>query len=100
MKGLSGVGDREIELSGHAQNGSVLLTVRDRGPGIPAGEQAHVTKPFARLDSADRKETPGAGLGLSLAEACMDAHGGRLEIRNRTGGGAEVSLVLPAEEPS
>ncbi|MEE8106597.1 MAG: HAMP domain-containing sensor histidine kinase [Planctomycetota bacterium] len=89
---------KEIELSGCVQNGNVLLTVRDRGPGIPASEQAHVTKPFARLEGADRKETPGAGLGLSLAEACMQAHGGRLEIRNRAGGGAEVSLVLPTEE--
>jgi signal transduction histidine kinase len=91
--------ERRVELLGAASNGSVKLTVRDRGPGIPLPERARVLRPFVRLEAADRKETPGAGLGLSLAVSCMEAHGGRVEIEGGPLGGAAVSLVLPAEQP-
>jgi signal transduction histidine kinase len=88
-------GGGHAELSGAAENGSVRLTVRDRGPGIPAEDRARVLKPFVRL----HQDAPGAGLGLSLAVSCMEAHGGRVEIGVGAGGGAAVSLVLPAEKP-
>jgi signal transduction histidine kinase len=90
--------DRRIELSGAAANGSVKLTVRDHGPGIPVRHRDQVLQPFTRLERADRKETPGTGLGLSLVVACMEAHGGRVEIGTGADGGAAVTLVLPAEE--
>ncbi len=86
-------GAGHVELSGAAENGSVRLTVRDRGPGIPAADRERVLKPFVRLNS----DAPGAGLGLSLAVSCMEAHGGSIEIGEGAGGGAAVSLVLPAE---
>lgn len=86
-------GGGSVELSGAAENGSVRLTVRDRGPGIPAADRARVLEPFVRLSP----DGPGAGLGLSLAVSCMEAHGGRVEIGEGAGGGAAVSLVLPAE---
>ncbi len=85
-----------IELTGAASNGSVRLTVRDHGPGIPVAHREEVLRPFARLESADRKETEGVGLGLSLVVACMEAHGGRVEWGG--GGGAAVTLVLPVDE--
>ncbi|MCK6458643.1 MAG: sensor histidine kinase, partial [Planctomycetes bacterium] len=89
-------GGGSVELSGAAENGSVRLTVRDRGPGIPAADRARVLEPFVRLSP----DGPGAGLGLSLAVSCMEAHGGRVEIGGGEGGGADVSLVLPAEASS
>lgn len=89
--------DRRIELSGARANGSVKLTVRDHGPGIPVRHRDHVLQPFTRLERADRKETKGTGLGLSLVVACMEAHGGRVEIGAGTDGGAAVTLVLPTE---
>ncbi|MFI5403144.1 MAG: sensor histidine kinase, partial [Planctomycetota bacterium] len=86
-------GGGQVELSGAAENGSVRLTVADRGPGIPAADRERVLQPFVRL----HEDAPGAGLGLSLAVSCMEAHGGRVEIQGGAGGGAAVSLVLPAE---
>ena len=85
--------DPRLSLSGIAANGTVRLTVRDHGPGIPVGWRDEVMRPFTRLERADRKETEGAGLGLSLVVACMDAHGGRVEWGDAEG--AEVTLVLP-----
>ncbi|MEM8884098.1 MAG: HAMP domain-containing sensor histidine kinase [Planctomycetota bacterium] len=87
--------DPRIELTGTASNGHVRLAVRDYGPGIPAGQRADVLRPFARLERADRKETPGTGLGLSLVQSTMEAHGGRVEVHAAAGGGARVELVLP-----
>ena len=91
-----GGADRRIALSGEARNGCVRLAVRDRGPGIPVADRERVLQPFARLESADRKATPGTGLGLSLVKACMEAHGGRVEIGG--GPGAEITLVLPCHQ--
>jgi two-component system phosphate regulon sensor histidine kinase PhoR len=89
--------ERRIELGGATEEGTVRITVSDHGPGIPVGQRARVLAPFARLESADRMETRGAGLGLSLVKACMDAHGGHLEIRDAGQEGAAVTLILPAE---
>ncbi len=87
--------NRCVELVGGAENGHVRLTVRDAGPGIPVEARARVMRPFTRLESADRKETGGVGLGLSLVRSCMKAHGGCVEIAGQGGAGAVVSLVLP-----
>jgi len=92
-----GAADRRIELTASAEDREVRLAVRDHGPGIPASERTRVLRPFHRLERADRKETAGAGLGLSLVVATMEAHGGRVEIKGAFEGGARVSLVLPVE---
>jgi signal transduction histidine kinase len=92
--------DRRIELGGTIRDGEAWLTVRDHGPGIPVGERSRVLQPFHRLESADRKETAGTGLGLSLVVATMEAHGGRVEIESGGDQGACVSLVLPLESES
>ena len=94
------MGDRRIRLEASAGNGHVRVTVKDHGPGIPAQDRNRVLRPFARLESADRKETPGTGLGLSLVVSCMEAHGGRIEIGEMQGGGAAVTLILPVKEKS
>ncbi|MHC4407818.1 MAG: sensor histidine kinase, partial [Planctomycetota bacterium] len=88
--------DKRILLAGSAANGQVRLAVRDHGSGIPVGDRERVLSPFTRLESADRKETPGTGLGLSLVVSTMEAHGGRVEVGKAPGGGAEITLVLPA----
>lgn len=91
--------DRRILLGAVAEEGRLRLFVRDRGPGIAPEDRARVLEPFTRLARAERDATPGAGLGLSLANACMEAHGGSLEIGGGAGEGAVVSLVLPLDAP-
>jgi len=76
-----------------ADGPSVLLTVEDEGPGIPVGDRARVVEPFVRLDPS--RANGGLGLGLALVARIAAMHQGRLEIGERSGGGARISLILP-----
>jgi signal transduction histidine kinase len=78
--------------------GEVRLAVSDNGPGVPADKRGEVTKRFFRLDASRSK--PGTGLGLSLVEAVMELHGGRLELSatdeaNSETPGLTVTMVFP-----
>jgi signal transduction histidine kinase len=71
------------------------IVIVDRGPGIPTDQLDQVFEPFYRLESSRSRETGGAGLGLSVARDCAQAHGGRLILRNGAEGGLEAELSLP-----
>jgi signal transduction histidine kinase len=72
----------------------VRIVVRDTGPGIPAAELPRI---WERLYRGDRsRSTPGLGLGLSLVQAIVRAHGGTVAARNLPEGGAEFSVRLPS----
>ena len=73
----------------------ISLQVRDRGPGIPRDEHERVFEPFYRGGAAERNATPGSGLGLSLVRHVVRAHGGRVHVDGREGGGAAVVVELP-----
>jgi two-component system osmolarity sensor histidine kinase EnvZ len=73
--------------------GKVCIEVRDRGPGIPEGDIERLKRPFTRLDSS-RRGPSGSGLGLAIVERIARAHGGRLELAPREGGGLVARLVL------
>ena len=75
---------------------SATLVVEDRGPGIPEADIAQMMDPFTRGDPSRNTVTGGAGLGLALARAIAEQHGGRLTLRNRPGGGLRAELSLPA----
>jgi signal transduction histidine kinase len=71
----------------------VRIAVRDTGPGIPDEELPHI---WERLYRGDRsRSTPGLGLGLSLVQAIVQAHGGAVAARNLPEGGAEFTVKLP-----
>lgn len=77
----------------------VRLSVADNGPGIPENKRSEVVKRFVRLDESRSK--PGTGLGLSLVEAVMELHGGRLELSathtdGRAMPGLTATMVFPA----
>jgi len=76
--------------------GWVAISVRDAGPGIPAGDRLRLIRPFERGDASRNRETGGAGLGLSIVQGFADRHGGSLELGDAAGGGAVVTLRLPA----
>ncbi len=84
----------EIRLS--AQGDEALIDVLDRGPGLPPGEESRVFERFYR--AADGHRALGTGLGLTIAEAIVRAHRGRIEATNREGGGAHLRVVLPLGE--
>jgi signal transduction histidine kinase len=74
----------------------VRVTVRDRGPGIPSGEESRIFQAFYRGRQALAAGVSGSGLGLSLVRRIMDAHGGTVEVESTPGAGSAFSLVLPA----
>lgn len=81
-----------------AEDGDMLIDVRDSGPGIASHELPRVTEPFYRVESSRNRETGGSGLGLALARMAAEAHGGRLELENRPEGGLLARLRLPADQ--
>ncbi len=86
-----------IEIVVRAQPGGVEIVVADRGPGIPAGEESRIFDKFYRI-SGDRGA--GVGLGLAICKGIAMAHGGKIFVNNRPGGGAEFHIFLPvAGEP-
>lgn len=82
----------EVEASG-----ALRLSVTDTGVGLDESEIERAMSPFGVLDGKLNKSTSGIGLGLSLVQALMKLHGGRLEIFSQKGIGTTVSLVFPAE---
>jgi two-component system, OmpR family, sensor histidine kinase MprB len=69
------------------------LEVRDRGPGVPAGEEERVFDRFYRADTS--RTLPGSGLGLSIVRQVAELHGGAAELAPREGGGSVATLTLP-----
>jgi two-component system sensor histidine kinase KdpD len=89
-----------VEITAAGGAGEVSLTVADRGPGLPPESLPHVFEKFYRVPGAP---PGGTGLGLSIVKGFVEAHGGRVEARNREGGGAQFTIYLPVEsvpEPS
>jgi two-component system, OmpR family, osmolarity sensor histidine kinase EnvZ len=74
-------------------DGTYLLSVLDRGPGIPASEVERLKKAFTRLDSARSGES-GAGLGLAIVERIARMHGAKFDLLPRAGGGTEARLTF------
>ena len=75
-----------------------MIRIEDEGPGIAEGEIAAMMEPFARGEASRNRETGGAGLGLTLARAIAEQHGGTVTLKNRTGGqGLIAELRLPLD---
>ncbi|WP_230202799.1 sensor histidine kinase [Parafrankia discariae] len=77
---------------------TVVVSVIDHGPGVPADAVDHVFERFYRADAGRSRDAGGTGLGLSIVEAVAAAHGGRVEHRPTPGGGATFRLILPRSD--
>lgn len=71
----------------------VRVSIQDEGPGIPEAMLHRLFTPFAT------SKPHGTGLGLAISRRIVEAHGGRIEVRNRAGGGAEANVYLPLDVP-
>jgi two-component system, OmpR family, sensor histidine kinase CpxA len=90
----------EISLSAAKANGdqNVVLSVADRGPGIPPDQLKAVFHPFRRVDTARSPDTGGFGVGLAIADRAIRLHHGEVVASAREGGGAVIRMTLPAVE--
>jgi two-component system sensor histidine kinase KdpD len=85
--------DCPIEVRAELQLRQVGISVSDRGPGIPAESREGVFQRGVRLSATERPS--GTGLGLTICKGIVEAHGGRIELRERPGGGLEAMFTLP-----
>lgn len=81
----------EVVVCAHVGDGNVRLSVSDEGEGIPIEEQERIFEAGVRLDP----RRPGSGLGLAVARAVTEAHGGDLTLDSTPGEGATFTLTLP-----
>ncbi len=95
---------REVKVSAESDDGAVSVSVTDRGIGIAPADQKRIFEKFVRVETGLVHDVKGAGLGLSLVQQIMRAHGGRVEVASTLGEGSTFRLVLPriveAEEPA
>jgi len=91
-------GNGRVEVATAVQNGSAVLEVLDRGPGIPPGEAERMLQPFTRLDTA--RSSSGTGLGLAIVDRIARLHGGSVQLLPRDGGGLRVRVELPLTSKS
>ncbi|QRF58103.1 DUF4118 domain-containing protein [Variovorax paradoxus] len=89
-----------IVVGARAEPGTLVLSVRDHGPGLPAALLGHEQKLFDKFTRGEvESATPGVGLGLAICKAVVSAHGGEIVAANARGGGAEFTVTLPRREP-
>jgi signal transduction histidine kinase len=86
---------RAILLTLSASDGEACVSVVDRGCGIPAGEHNKIFQKFYRAEGARHEHIPGTGLGLTIVEHVVAAHGGRVAVTSAPGNGSTFSLILP-----
>ncbi len=91
--------DASVVANGQAEAPEVWLSVRDHGVGIPDDELQSVFEPFVQ-SSRTRDGSGGTGLGLAICRRIMQAHGGRIEASHAEGGGAVLTLRMPAAPTS
>lgn len=78
----------------------ILCSVQDAGTGIPAGDLAKIFDRFYRVEAARDRESGGAGLGLAIARALVQAQGGSITAVSQPGDGAQLTFSLPAQQLS
>jgi PAS domain S-box-containing protein len=89
-----------VEVGGTFDQHHVTVYVRDEGVGIPEADQERIFERFYRIDGTLARKTQGTGLGLYLAKAIVEAHGGRIHVESRAGEGSTFIMTLPQDVDS
>lgn len=84
-----------VTLSAGVKSGELLITVADKGPGIPEAELPRVFERFYRMDKTRSRKLGGSGLGLPIAKTIVEAHKGRIQAESRMDEGTKISIFLP-----
>ena len=79
--------------------GIAVVTIADKGPGLPSDQLEAVFEPFVRLEGSRSRDTGGVGLGLAIAQTIIQAHGGTVVLRNLQEGGLIAVVRLPVGDP-
>ena len=85
-----------VEVRARAQDGSVLISVRDQGPGIPEAERDKLFQSFGRTSVRSITAERSTGLGLAIARKIVEEHGGRIWVESLVGVGSTFLFTLPA----
>ena len=85
-----------VTVGGCCDDGRVVIEVKDKGIGIPEDALARVFDRFYRVDASRSRRTGGVGLGLSIARAVVERHGGTIEAMSAPGRGSTLRVSLPA----
>jgi two-component system phosphate regulon sensor histidine kinase PhoR len=85
-----------LEIDARREADGLAITVADRGPGIPESDLPRIFERFYRVDRSRTRDPGGTGLGLSIVRHLVELHGGSVRAANRTGGGAIITVTLPA----
>ena len=88
-------GPIELTIREEAEPHTALVSMRDRGIGIPIGQQAHIFGRFVRAENARASDITGTGLGLFLSRELVERHGGRLWFESIEGAGSTFFMTLP-----
>src|ERR1700694_1314923 len=89
-----------VEIALSTQNGTGRMSVVDHGPGLQAKEMERIFEPFYRADPSRSRDSGGAGLGLSIVSAVASAHGGKVHVKETSGGGVTFEVELPLASAS
>lgn len=87
-----------ITVEGHCEEGQCTIAVRDQGPGIPDDEHDKLFKDFGLTSVRPTGGEPSTGLGLSICQEVMRAHGGTVQAENLAGGGAEFRITFQVKQ--
>lgn len=92
-------GEKRLSLRAYVENGQVVFAVTDNGIGIAARDRKKIFRRFYQVDRSLARQTGGCGLGLSIVEFIVRAHGGRVTVESRPGQGSTFRILLPAQAP-
>lgn len=89
-----------VRVKARHEQGNVLISVTDTGPGIPLADRERILEPFQQLDSSLRRRHGGSGLGLSISKRFVEMHDGEMWLESEVDVGTTIVVKLPSRAPS